>query len=120
MDLQKVRPIIRHWKWLYDLLNYNQECICLEPEERFIERLKPIGMIIDELKVFSDDEHKWLLNIIKSKKLIILNDKGQRIKIIPEHFIDIISSDISDVIDTIKGKGIKKRSDKNGRKRIIL
>lgn len=115
--MKKQRPIIRHWKWLYNILNYNQECEGLKKEERFIEKLKPLGMIIEELKIKDEDEHKWLINIIRSKKLILVNDLGQRIKIVPEHFIYVVSSEIEELMDTIKGKGIIKnrRIDRYGR-----
>ena len=108
MEKEKQRPIIRHWRWLYNILNYNQECEHLKLEEEFIHYLK------DD---FGWTMEGWLLNIIRSKKIIIVNDKNQRIKIVPEHFIYVIGSEIQELMDTIKGKGIIKnrRIDRNGR-----
>lgn len=84
MDLNKVRPIIRNWEWLYNLINYNYECLNLKPEEEFIHYLK------DD---FGWTMESWLLNIIKSKKLIILNSRRKRMKIIAEDFCYTVYSE---------------------------
>ena len=68
----KIRPIIRHWRWLYNLLYESEEKIYYYKEdEKFIEDLKDFGWQTED----------WLLNIIRSKKLIIVNDHNKRLKI---------------------------------------
>lgn len=72
MDLEKTRPIIRHWRWLYGLLDLSEERVYYYEEEKFIEELKDN---------WGWDKENWLLNIIRSKKLILINDDNKRVKI---------------------------------------
>ena len=72
MDLEKIRPIIRHWRWLYSLLDLSEERVYYYEEEKFIEELKDN---------WGWDKESWLLNIIRSKKVILVNDENKRVKI---------------------------------------
>lgn len=103
MNILNNRPIIRHWRWFYDLLNYNVNCRGLIKEEQFLHYLRWEGM--NPINI-----DKWFKKIIRSKKLIIVNDYGQRLRIVPEHFIYIPSSDIDEVMTTVKGRGAKQKN----------
>lgn len=101
MEQTQIIPIIRHWNWFYEFLNNKLDVSNFTKEELYFHSLK-------DNWGWDTDLDGLFLRIIRSKKLILVNNYGQRVRIVPEHFIYVTSSDIDDVMSFVKGKGIKK------------